>query len=227
MWSRIGVKTAVATAPASVFFTAGGVRDEHSIALTGWSTSTGEPDTHLSLMLSTPDPARGRGTRLRPSHYSNPDLDRLVDRALTTIDQEAREKLYFEAIRSGFQRDAGGDPDPPPGQHLGDAQGHRLHADAVGADPGDGIHAGEVKPARLGRKRHFLPETPPLLFVGWHPPRGGCRPREIEEGPGRIPPPRPCFIPPAIPALKGVLPQTLSPARSPSPRRRRFSTSSP
>ena len=106
MWSRIGVRTAVSTSPASVFFTAGGVRDEHSISLTGWSTSTGEPDTHLSLMLATPDPQRGRGTRLRPSHYSNPDLDRLVDRALTTIDNEAREKLYFEAIRIGFQRDA-------------------------------------------------------------------------------------------------------------------------
>ncbi|MDB5372511.1 MAG: Peptide/nickel transport system substrate-binding protein [Belnapia sp.] len=105
MWSRIGVRTAVSTSPASVFFTAGGVRDEHSIALTGWSTSTGEPDTHLSLMLATPDPQRGRGTRLRPSHYSNPDLDKLVDRALTTIDLEAREKLYFEAIRIGFQRD--------------------------------------------------------------------------------------------------------------------------
>ena len=170
MWTRIGVKTAVATAPASVFFTAGGVRDEHSIALTGWSTSTGEPDTHLSLMLATPDPARGRGTRLRPSHYSNPDLDRLVDRALTTIDQEAREKLYFEAIRIGFQRDAGGDPDPSPGQYLGHAQGHHLHADAVGADPGDGVHAGEVKPARLGRKRHFLPK-PHLCFL-WV---GTCR----------------------------------------------------
>jgi len=106
MWSRIGVKTAVQTSPASVFFTAGGVRDEHSIALTGWSTSTGEPDTHLSLMLATPDPPRGRGSRPRPSHYSNPEIDRLVDRALTTIDQEAREKLYFEAIRMGFQRDA-------------------------------------------------------------------------------------------------------------------------
>ncbi|TCZ55229.1 ABC transporter substrate-binding protein [Roseicella aquatilis] len=105
MWTRIGVKTAVQTSPASVFFTAGGVRDEHSISLTGWSTSTGEPDTHLSLMLATPDPARGRGTRSRPSHYSNPDLDRLVDRALTTIDQEAREKLYVEAIRWGFQKE--------------------------------------------------------------------------------------------------------------------------
>ena len=105
MWTRIGIRTSVATSPASVFFTAGGVRDEHTIALTGWSTSTGEPDTHLSLMLATPDPPRGRGSRPRPSHYSNPDLDKLVDRALTTIDQEAREKLYFEAIRIGFQQE--------------------------------------------------------------------------------------------------------------------------
>jgi peptide/nickel transport system substrate-binding protein len=105
MWARINVRTQVATAPASVFFTAGGVRDEHSISLTGWSTSTGEPDTHLALMLATPDPPRGRGSRPRPSHYSNPEVDAIVDRALTTIDQEAREKLYFDAIRIGFQRD--------------------------------------------------------------------------------------------------------------------------
>ena len=105
MWTRIGVKTSVQTSPASVFFTAGGVRDEHSIALTGWSTSTGEPDTHLTLMLATPDPQRGRGTRLRPSHYSNPEVDALVDRALTAIDTAAREQIYFQAIRMGFQRD--------------------------------------------------------------------------------------------------------------------------
>ncbi|MCO6418340.1 ABC transporter substrate-binding protein [Siccirubricoccus sp. KC 17139] len=105
MWTRIGVRTQVQTSPASVFFTAGGVRDEHSVALTGWSTSTGEPDTHLSLMLATPDPQRGRGTRLRPSHYSNPELDRMIDRALTTIDTEAREKAYHDIIRIGYQRD--------------------------------------------------------------------------------------------------------------------------
>src|SRR3954469_735178 len=105
MWARIAVRTAVATSPASVFFTAGGVRDEHSVALTGWSTSTGEPDTHLSLMLATPAPERGRGTRLRPSHYSNPELDRMIDRALATIDTEAREKAYQEIIRIGYQRD--------------------------------------------------------------------------------------------------------------------------
>ncbi|RAI57581.1 ABC transporter substrate-binding protein [Roseicella frigidaeris] len=107
MWTRIGVRTAVQTSPASVFFTAGGVRDEHSVALTGWSTSTGEPDTHLSLMLATPDPPRGRGTRPRPSHYSNPELDRMIDRALTVMDTEAREKAYWDVIRIGYVRDLG------------------------------------------------------------------------------------------------------------------------
>lgn len=78
MWARIGVRTAVHTTPASVFFSAG-ARNEHSISLTGWSTTTGEPDTHLSVMIATPDPPRGRSTRLRASHYSNPEVDRIID----------------------------------------------------------------------------------------------------------------------------------------------------
>ena len=104
MWARVGVRTAVQTSPASVFF-AGSARDEHSIHLVGWSTSTGEPDTHLKLMVATNDPPRGRGTRVLASHYSNPEADAIIDRALTAIDAEQREKLYLQAIRIGFQRD--------------------------------------------------------------------------------------------------------------------------
>jgi peptide/nickel transport system substrate-binding protein len=104
MWARIGVRTTVQTTPASVFFSAA-VREEFSMSLTGWSTSTGEPDTHLKLMVSTPDPARGRNTRLRTDHYTNPEVDAIIDRALTTIDVQERERLYHQAIRIGFQRD--------------------------------------------------------------------------------------------------------------------------
>lgn len=104
MWTRIGVRTTVQTQPASVFFSAA-AREEFSIALTGWSTSTGEPDTHLALMVATPDPPRGRNTRLRTDHYTNPEVDAIIDRALTTIDMKEREKLYFQAIRIGFKRD--------------------------------------------------------------------------------------------------------------------------
>jgi len=103
-WTRIGVRTEVATMPASMFFSRG-LRDEYSVSLTGWSSSTGEADTSLTVMAATPDPPRGRGSALRPSHYSNPAVDALVDLALATIDTRQREALYQETIRDAIQRD--------------------------------------------------------------------------------------------------------------------------
>ena len=104
MWTRIGVRTEVVTQPASMFFTRG-LRDEYSVSLTGWSSSTGEADTSLTVMVATPDPPRGRGSALRPSHYTNPVVDALIDRALSTIDTQQREALYQQVIREGVQRD--------------------------------------------------------------------------------------------------------------------------
>ncbi len=104
MWTRVGVRTQVGTMPASVFFSRS-ARDEFSIWLTGWSSSTAEADTPLVQMVATPDPPRGRGNVLRPTHYSNPVTDALLDRAFATIDQPAREALYRDAIRIGFQQD--------------------------------------------------------------------------------------------------------------------------
>lgn len=104
MWTRIGVRTEVVTQPASMFFTRG-LRDEYSVSLTGWSSSTGEADTSLTVMAATPDPPRGRGSALRPSHYTNPAVDALIDRALSTIDTRGREALYQETIRVAIQRD--------------------------------------------------------------------------------------------------------------------------
>jgi peptide/nickel transport system substrate-binding protein len=104
MWTRIGVRTEVVTQPSSMFFTRG-LRDEYSVSLTGWSSSTGEADTSLTVMAATPDPPRGRGSALRPSHYSNPAVDALIDRALATIPTQQREALYQEVIRDAIQRD--------------------------------------------------------------------------------------------------------------------------
>ncbi|MDB5414143.1 MAG: Peptide/nickel transport system substrate-binding protein [Rubritepida sp.] len=104
MWSRIGVRTEVAAMPASMFFSRG-LRDEYTVSLTGWSSSTGEADTSLTVMSATPDPPRGRGSALRPSHYTNPAVDALIDRALATIPTQQREALYQEVIRDSIQRD--------------------------------------------------------------------------------------------------------------------------
>jgi peptide/nickel transport system substrate-binding protein len=104
MWSRVGIRTQVGTMPFSMLASRG-IRDEFSATLTGWSSSTGEADTPLVITAATPDPARGRGSVVRASHYSNPEVDRLIDRALTTIDTPAREVLYREATRIAIARD--------------------------------------------------------------------------------------------------------------------------
>ena len=104
MWTRIGVRTTVQTMPASMFFSRA-VKDEFSISLTGWSSSTGEADTPLATQIATPDPPRGRSTTVRQSHYASPEVDAIIDRAFATIDIEAREKLYRDAIRIGYGRD--------------------------------------------------------------------------------------------------------------------------
>lgn len=104
MWTRVGIRTQVQTYPASVFFSRG-ARDEYSISLNGWSSSTAEADTTLVNSVATPDPPRGRGSVVRHSRYSNPQVDALIDRALTTIDLAAREELYRQATRIAVQRD--------------------------------------------------------------------------------------------------------------------------
>jgi peptide/nickel transport system substrate-binding protein len=106
MWARIGVRVNVATMPSSMFF-ARTPRDENSISLTGWSSSTGEADTSLINMIATPSPERGWGTYLRASHYTNPETDGLLERALATIDTQHRGALYQQIIRIGVQRDLG------------------------------------------------------------------------------------------------------------------------
>jgi peptide/nickel transport system substrate-binding protein len=97
MWTRIGVRTRVEALPSSTYFTRS-ARDEFSIGLLGWGTGTGEADSPLSSLVATRDAARGRGASNR-SGYSNGNLDRLLDQALATLDQTAREDLYRQATR--------------------------------------------------------------------------------------------------------------------------------
>lgn len=97
MWTRIGVRTEVNVMPSNVYFSRA-ARNEFSIGLLGWGTGTGEPDSPMSALIATANRDHGRGVANR-SLYSNPAFDALLDRALATIDDAAREKLYQEATR--------------------------------------------------------------------------------------------------------------------------------
>jgi peptide/nickel transport system substrate-binding protein len=97
MWSRIGVKADVQAMPSNVYF-ARSARDEFPVGLSGWGTSSGEPDSPMVALIASKDPARGRGTSNR-SGYSSAEFDALLDRALSTIDPAPREDFYRQATR--------------------------------------------------------------------------------------------------------------------------------
>ncbi|WP_203072079.1 ABC transporter substrate-binding protein [Falsiroseomonas ponticola] len=104
MWGRIGVRTEVDALPAAVYagrFTAGAF----TAALGSWGTAQGEPNTYFTALLATRDAARGQGS-WNASHYANPRLDALVERALATPGDAMRHALWQEATRIALVEDA-------------------------------------------------------------------------------------------------------------------------
>jgi peptide/nickel transport system substrate-binding protein len=71
-------------------------KKEFSFFTTFWTFDTPEPSIVLISEFETPDAARGRGAFNRGS-YSNPEFDSVLDRALTTMDLDQREKLLIQA----------------------------------------------------------------------------------------------------------------------------------
>jgi peptide/nickel transport system substrate-binding protein len=103
MWTRIGVKTTVNSAPSSVFFSSY-ARDELGTWLVGWSSDTGEASSPLVTMIgsSIPEKGWGGGATFRASHFSDKAIDAIIDKALTTTDTAAREQLYYQATRDAM-----------------------------------------------------------------------------------------------------------------------------
>ena len=101
MLSRIGIDTKVETLPPSVFFSrasSGGPdkTPEFSLILVGWGSGTGEASSPLRSLLMTYDKEKGNGASNR-GRYSNPEVDRLVEEALHTLDDGKREQLLAKA----------------------------------------------------------------------------------------------------------------------------------
>ena len=85
--SRVGIATKVETQPWSSYLprARGG---EYSMALVGWGSSLG--DNTIKNHLGTVDEKKGYGA-WNFGRYSNPDVDRMLDRDFTIFDDKARE----------------------------------------------------------------------------------------------------------------------------------------
>lgn len=104
MLGRVGIQTAVETMPANLFFARGG-QLEFSFMLAGWSAPTGDVSSPLRALVASFDPKKGAGIANR-GRYANPALDAVLDKALETLDDGAREKLLIEASEIAMQDNA-------------------------------------------------------------------------------------------------------------------------
>lgn len=95
MWARVGVKAEVETSAPPVFFKQ---RDNYAFSsyLAGWAVSSGEMINPLKSLVMTKSKADGYGTT-NWSHYSNPELDKMVLEASSTLDDAKRAAILKKA----------------------------------------------------------------------------------------------------------------------------------
>ena len=97
MWTRIGVRTQVEVSPYATFI-ARASRQEFSVFLVSWGTSTGEPLAGLRSVAMTFNRDAGTGSVNR-GRYSNPAFDTALRAASRELDDPRREALLFDATR--------------------------------------------------------------------------------------------------------------------------------
>ena len=95
MWSRLGLKVNVDTAPKAVFFKR--LYDsEFPVHLLAWGNTAGDSISFLKAVVGTPDKPNGRGSQNR--NYSKPELDPLIDEAALTMDDKVRVERLQKAM---------------------------------------------------------------------------------------------------------------------------------
>jgi peptide/nickel transport system substrate-binding protein len=91
---KVGVSAKLVTYDWATYLTKTG-SGEHPTCLLGWTGDNGDPDNFLNVLLNsagaTPQNA------LNVAYYKNPKVDNLLEQAQSTVDENEREKAYYEA----------------------------------------------------------------------------------------------------------------------------------
>jgi len=93
--TRIGLVTKVEGMPMATYAPKG-IKHEWSFGLSGWGAQTGEVSSPLRALLACEDNKRGFGT-YNWGEYCNPKMDVVLEKALATVDDNARSRLLQEA----------------------------------------------------------------------------------------------------------------------------------
>lgn len=96
---RIGIEARVEVLPTSTFFTRATNRD-FAMFMTTYASNLAA--ITLQQVVATRNPAARMGPFNR-QHYSNPELDRVLEQALRTMDSERRDALTAQAMRTAIE----------------------------------------------------------------------------------------------------------------------------
>lgn len=109
MYARIGIDARVETIPQAAFFTRASTgangQPEFSFILVGWGASTGETSESLRGLVATFNAQSGNGAANR-GRYSNAEVDRLLEEAFRTVNDERRGQILAQACEVAI-RDLG------------------------------------------------------------------------------------------------------------------------
>lgn len=100
MLNRVGIVAAVETMPAATFFPRNN-KGDFAMSLVGWAPDSAEASSPLRALIATKDAQKGLGNF--NVGYSNKKVDELVERAVTTVQPQAREKLLQDATRLAME----------------------------------------------------------------------------------------------------------------------------
>lgn len=103
MWGRIGIAAEIETMPKAVYFKKMQAREFPAYML-GWGNNRGNSISILKSVIGTPDKGAGRGSW--NASYSDPELDKLIDKAAETMDPAAREGLLRRAMAEAIEGNA-------------------------------------------------------------------------------------------------------------------------
>jgi peptide/nickel transport system substrate-binding protein len=95
MLSRVGIKATVAAQPSAMFFP-GQAKHTYSFSLSGWGSGTFEGSSPLRAIMSAADKVKGLGA-VNAGKYHNPKMEDVLEKAMLTLDDAARDKLLAQA----------------------------------------------------------------------------------------------------------------------------------
>jgi len=91
---KVGVSAKLVTYEWGTYLVKTG-KGEHPMCLLGWTGDNGDPDNFLNVLLNsssaTPENA------LNVAYYKNPEVDKLMEQGQTTVDDNERQKAYYQA----------------------------------------------------------------------------------------------------------------------------------